>query len=173
MKKFLWSLVMCLCVALCSATFTSCSSDDDTPQTGGQTTLLGTWQLTAVSGTEWEDGVTTEITLTEETENVGWVFTPTYFFQFDDIRYKHFDIGTKDWVYTGGVIKGTYIEWDGRQWQSYGDSDGDNVMVKKLTTNTLVVQYVDNDEDEGYNVTMTFTKTSDNYDYWNGDYITD
>lgn len=166
MRKFLWSLVMCLCVALCSTTLTSCSSDDD----GGTTLptneqaeqmLIGTWKLVSQEGYVLEDGL--KITNPPIESNVVWIFTPDTFYQFDD--YPYFDIALKNWSFKNGVFDGTFIEWDGGKWLKYDYSDNKEEIyqpiVTSLTESLMTIKSYDPDPEEGYNMTGTFRKISD------------
>ncbi|MCH5181703.1 MAG: lipocalin family protein [Prevotellaceae bacterium] len=121
--KFSFPLTIFL-LLLSMIPFSSCSDDDEEVSSSN---LIGTWQYTGGKGWEGYDGHKNEW-IDDDTDDYTWTFKQD----------------------------GTFIEWEGGSsyeyydWKLKGNKlfiDGDEVTITTLTSNTLVVEMYEKDDD--------------------------
>lgn len=155
MKKLHFSLLAILFALFAMVSFTACSSDDDdTPSAEDiQTSIIGIWQPTHVSGYDWDKDEDKPVKVDKDID-------------IDDaISFEFKQGGTfNEYFWTGNKWK---IECSGEAYSISGnklttyEEDGTNVLdvytIQSINSTTMVLRY-NLDGNASYPSTITFKK---------------
>ncbi|MDE6782594.1 MAG: lipocalin family protein [Paramuribaculum sp.] len=124
MKKY---LIMLFVAILPAIAFTSCSDDDDVAIT--EANLIGKWNAVRGTGWEKEDGVIVD-QWNEKVSGITLEFNTDGTCSFDEDG----DIVSGDWTIDGNELFISFFD------------DGEEILIKQLTSNTLVISYYYKDD---------------------------